>query len=415
MNLLQKMTQIEKRMNEIHSALDKLDLNKKEERSQIDTLTSEYEALKEERAQIEKALKVVPIQITEQEVRGAQMGGMIPGASDPKQQRNDDPRGTPEYRKAFMEYCQKGIVSSVLEKRANETNLTSDVTYLIPSTVQNKVIQKLENYGYIYGQITKSNIKGGVSVPIATFNIIAHWVEETGVSETQKGAANTAVQFSYYLLEARVGTSLIASVTTVELFETLLVEKLIAALIKAIEQAVFTGTGLGQPTGILQETRIPSEQKVTVDSTKLTLTDWQKYRNKLPAAYRKNPANKWYMEQDTFDTYVFGLKDDQGQPVARVNYGIDGEPIYRFLGRPVEIVPASFLKSYADATGHATTGEPFCVYGDITQWALNSNMDISYVKYTDRNSNKVIDLAQMIADGKTLDAYSFVILKKGAA
>lgn len=415
MNLLQKMNQIETRMNEIHSALDKLDLNKKEDRSQIDTLTAEYSTLKEERSQIEKALKVVPIEVTPSEVRGSQFGGMVPGASDPKQQRSDDPRGTPEYRKAFMEYCQKGTVSSVLEKRSNETNLTTDITYLIPSTVQNKVIQKLEDYGAIYGQITKSNIKGGFSVPIATFNIVANWVDETAVSETQKGAANTAVQFSYYLLEARVGTSLIASVTSVELFETLLVEKLIAALIKAIEQAVFTGTGLGQPTGILQETRIPTEQKVTVDSTKLTLVDWQKYRNKLPAAYRKNPANKWYMEQDTFDTHVFGLKDDQGQPVARVNYGIDGEPIYRFLGRPVEIVPASFLKSYADATGHATTGEAFCVYGDITQWALNSNMDISYVKYTDRNNNKVIDVAQMIADGKTLDANAFVILKKGAA
>ena len=39
------------------------------------------------------------------------------------------------------------------------------------------------------------------------------------------------------------------------------------------------------------------------------------------------------MAQSTFDSYIAGMVDTVGQPIARVTYGINGEENYRLLAR----------------------------------------------------------------------------------
>ena len=66
--------------------------------------------------------------------------------------------------------------------------------------------------------------------------------------------------------------------------------------------------------------------------------------------------------------------------------------------------------------------------GDLTSLALDFDTDVggcyqyskSYMqltmyRYLDHNTNEWVDKAILIADGKTLDANAFVIVKKGAA
>ncbi len=404
--LLEQINKAEKRMNEIKAEVDSIKPTDDGALDKIKNLTEEYRSLSKERAELRAALDITPVEIT----TSAPMT-IVQAAGE---ERNEDARGTIEYRTAFMKFIKTGKVSDALkigESRADATTLTSDISYAIPSTIQNKVITELISYGGIYAKITKSNIKGGVSVPIGSFDITATWVGDGQTSETKKVSTSGSVSFNYYLLEARVGTSLIASVTQLDVFESIMVERLVAAVVIAIEKAVFLGTGVNQPIGILTDVRVPASNKLTVALADLTFDKWQSNRNKLKTPYRKNPKNAFYCAQDTFDKYMFGLKDNNGQPIARVTSGIDGEPNYRFLGREVVIVEDDVLPSFDDAAASA----PFLVYGNLEQWVLNSNMAMTYDKVRDKLKNRIVDMVQTIADGKLLDANAVLIFKKPAA
>ena len=68
------------------------------------------------------------------------------------------------------------------------------------------------------------------------------------------------------------------------------------------------------------------------------------------------------------------------------------------------------LKAFDDAN----TGEVFAVFGDLKNYAVNSNLQMTAVKWTDNDNNKVKNKVIMICDGKVLDPNGFLILKKKA-
>ena len=104
-----------------------------------------------------------------------------------------------------------------------------------------------------------------------------------------------------------------------------------------------------------------------------------------------------------------GMVDLQGQPVARVTMGIGGKQERTFLGYPVEVV--DYLPSF-DA---ATAGDEFLVFGDLSEWVLNSNLQLTYRKYYNEDTDEWIEKSTLIADGKVADAAGFIFLKKATA
>lgn len=406
MNIKQLLEQAQQRSQAIAIEIAAIDTTQEGAEARMDALIAEHASVIEARDRYQAALGITastPVQ-TVVTPNIAQ----INGADD---QRSNNPRGTLEYRQAFMNYVLRGQRSELLERRADEQTLTEDATAVIPSNLQDRIISTLETYGGTYARITKTNLKGGVSYPISTFNPEAQWVAEGEVSETKKAEAKDSITFNYYLLEARVAMGIIASVTTLESFEKLIVEKMVAAMIKAIEKSVFVGTGTGQPAGVLGESRIPAAQKLSVAAADLDYKGWIKILGKLPSAYRANASNAWYMAQATFDEYVAGLVDDKGQPAARPSYDITGKLVYRLLGFDIEIVPETYIKSFTAAAA----SDPVFLFGNLAEWGLNSNMVITYEKYRDKNTNRIIDVTQAIADGKTLDANAFLVGKKKTA
>ena len=104
------------------------------------------------------------------------------------------------------------------------------------------------------------------------------------------------------------------------------------------------------------------------------------------------------------------MVDTTGQPIGRVNYGIDGGESYRFGGKNVETVEDDVITAYDDAS----TGDVIAVFGDLKNYAVNTNMQMRVVKWSDHDTNKEKTKAIMIADGKVLDPNGFLIIKKGA-
>ena len=166
------------------------------------------------------------------------------GAGEP-----EDKYDTMAYRKAFMNYVCRGVAIPA-EYRAAETTTTADSGAVIPTTIMNEIIQKLESYGSIYAKVRKINVQGGVSIPIADLKPTAHWITEAKSSDDQKASAKNSVTFNYYGLECKISQSILANVVTLKMITDLFVPMATEAMVKAIEIAIFNGTGEGQPLGL---------------------------------------------------------------------------------------------------------------------------------------------------------------------
>lgn len=333
------------------------------------------------------------------------------GLSQVPQQRSEqpsDPYGTLEYRNAFMAFAKTGEIKP--ELRANATTTTADVSAVIPTTILNEIIKKVTVYGQVFNRVRKLNIKGGVEVPILTLKPTATWIGEDKASDKQKVQANTKLTFSYFGLECKVATSLLADTVSLSGFESVITDLIVEAMVKAIDLAVIKGSGNGQPKGITTDSRVPATQIVSMTPTQFA--EWESWAKlvlaKMPLAYKAGAT--FLMASGTFEGYINGMVDDNGQPIGRVNYGITDGPQERFAGKEVIQVEDDVISPFADAA----TGDVVAVYCNLNNYGFNSNMQMTLFRYYDHDTNEWVDKAILIADGKLIDPNGVVIIKKAA-
>lgn len=72
------------------------------------------------------------------------------------------------------------------EYRADAVSKSTDVGAVIPTTVLNQIVEKLESTGMILALVTRTAYKGGVSIPVSTVKPTATWVNEGAGSDKQK-------------------------------------------------------------------------------------------------------------------------------------------------------------------------------------------------------------------------------------
>ena len=316
---------------------------------------------------------------------------------------------TNEYRSAFMNFCKNGTPIPA-ELRANATTTTSDASAVIPTTLMHEIIKGLESYGNLYAAVRHLNVQGGLEIPILSLKPTATWITanvNTAESDDQKLLANTSITFSYFGLECKIAQTLLANVTTIEAFQSLFVPLATEAMAKALDAAIIKGTGSGMPLGVTVDSRVPSKNVVPLAAEEFTsFSAWKKkVFGKMKKSYRNGT---FYMAQGTFDGYIDGMVDSVGQPVGRVNYGIDGAENYRFCGKNVETVEDDIIASYDDAV----SGDVVAVFFKASDYGVNSNMEMKTVKWTDNETNEVKMKTILICDGKLIDANGVIIVKK---
>lgn len=327
-----------------------------------------------------------------------------------QEKRNADPYAKKEYREAFMKYVQNGTPIPA-ELRGDAITTTSDASAVIPTTILNELIKEVKVYGNLFDEVRKLNIKGGVEVPILSLKPTATWITaNTGTkeSDTQKIQANTNISFNYYGLECKVAQSLLVEVTALEMFEQQFTELAAEAMAKALDIAIMNGSGSGEPLGITNDTRVPVGNVITLSAAEIT--SWTEWKKKVFAKMKKAYRNgKFYMSQATFDGYIDGMVDTTGQPIGRVNYGIDGDERYRFGGKIVDTVEDDVIKAYDDADA----GDVIAVFVKPTDYAFNSNLTMTTKRWVDEDTNTIKNKVILIGDGKLLDPYGVLIIKKG--
>ena len=342
------------------------------------------------------------------EARGVLASGYNPIArfSTPAAAPVVDAYDTKEYRTAFMEYMCRG---TVIPAELRATTTTADASAVIPTTILNEIIQKMDAYGNIWNKVRKINVQGGVEIPILSVKPTAQWITEAQASTDQKIQANTKISFSYYGLECKVAQTILVNVVSLTMFENLFTTLVVEAMVRALEEAIVNGSGSGQPMGIVNDTRVPAANVITM--TEAQFSKWNEWKKrvfaKMAKAYR---SGVFIMAQSTWDAYIDGMVDTVGQPIGRVNYGITDGETYRFGGKTVETVENTLVKDFATAEA----GDVVAIFANLNDYVVNTNMQITTTRWIDNDGNEIKNKAMMICDGKLADPNGVLIIKKAA-
>lgn len=386
--------------------------------AELDSLNTEIRSLQDMIDALPEELETQPQSQRTQVVNG-QVPGVVTAGVSGQEQRNlggqeiKDPFATMEYRTAFMQFCKTGKITEEFRKMQPEYRLdamttTSEVSAIIPSTILREIIKEAKVYGQIFSRIRVLNIKGGVTVPILTLRPTATRIGQDATSDKKKVTANTSVSFSYYGLECKVSTSLLAETVTLDGFEALIKDLIGEAMIIAIEGEIISGDGNGKCLGITADPRVPAANKVTLNADEITA--WDEWKRKvfaqMPLAYKAGAT--FLMASGTWEGYIDGMVDANGQPVGRVNYGIADGAQERFGGKEVILVEDDLIAPYDDADD----GDVIAIYCNLKNYAVNSNLQMMMFRYFDHDTNEWIDKAILISDGKLLDPHGVVIISK---
>lgn len=340
--------------------------------------------------------------------------------------RNENPRATMEYRTAFMNYVQKGILSDLLQKRDDSENVSGDLGILLPETIVQEIIKGVEKvYGQLYSRVKKTNLKGGIKYPVGSFGVKVYWDgtegtdKEHGVSEKQKaGSVDGYVEFTYHIGEFRIAQSLLQSILTVDAFEKEIANAIVEAYLKSMDTIILNGDGVKQGTGILTEanktsnSRIPAANVITFSAK--DMADWSAWQKKvfakIPLSMRKLRP-EFVFTVETWESNILTLVDTNNRPVYRETYNpVTGDETATFKGREVVFVEEEGIKSFDSAA----KGEYFgMLWVPEKAYSVNTNLEFSYKKYFDENTNQYITKGLVIVDGKVLDPKYIYLLKKG--
>ena len=309
--------------------------------------------------------------------------------------------GDNNYRMQFMNYVLKG--TPIKMSNTDQITVTSDVGAVIPNTILNRIVEKMESVGGIYAKMTKTFFQGGVTVPTSAAKPVATWTTERGTSDKQKKTTGS-ITFTYHKLRCVLAVSIAVDTVTLDVFEAVLSNNIADAMIKAIESAAFNGTGVNQPKGILTED-IPAGHSVDiVEGQDPTYKNLMEAEGALPEEY--DASAEWFMKKTTFFTKFLGMTDSTGQPIGRVSTGIDGKPEYNLLGRKV-----NFTEHVPAFAASVTADTPFAVMFDFADYMLNTNMAITVKEYDDNETDDKIKKAIMLADGKAISLESLVVMQ----
>ena len=398
----------------INSDLEDINAEMAEIQEELDAIAEEERQAQAELEAEQRAVNPVPANATR--VNG-EIAGTVVGSFS-AEERDADPYATMEYRKAFMRYAQTGeaIPENLIRRDGSSAN-TDTLGATIPTTVLNEFINEIRKvYGNLYYKVRKLNIKGAVKVPIAELQATFKWITEDTVSPRQDGGKiKDFVEFSYNMAEIRVSQSLLSSIVTIDLFEREIVRIMLIAYLQAMDTGIVKGTGNGQMLGILNDTRVTSQEGHIIELSASDISNWTEWRKKffakLPLGYR---AGEFIFPLGTVDAYLETMADANNNPIFRqatgleVNDGDTRTPNGRFFGREVSLVEPDIIADFDSAS----SGDVIGIFWQPNEYAINTNMAFGMRRYFDEERNEWVNKMLTVVDGKVLNPRGFYIFKK---
>ena len=346
-------------------------------------------------------------------------GSFMQGATPTQARSNEDPFATLEYRQAFKDYVQRGVMSAqiqsgitAMQQRNGAAANTEQLGAIVPTTLIQEFINEIRKvYGQLFTKVRKLNVQGGVRFPVGELQATFKWISESTVSPRQDGGTMDDIMFEYNIGEIRVAQSLLSSIVALDLFEREVVSIMVKAYLQAMDLGIVNGTGKGQMLGILNDPRVTN----VVEMTAADINNWTAWRKKffatLPLGYR---AGEFIFPLATVESYLETMADANNNPIFRQATGLevnDGDavnPNGRFFGREISLVEPDVLPDFDTASA----GDVIGIFWQPEEYAINTNMEMAMKRYFDEETNKWVNKLLTIVDGRVLNPKGFVLIKK---
>lgn len=226
--------------------------------------------------------------------------------------------GSAEYREAYLMNLQGHELNA--EQRAAVV-----ANGAIPTQTLNKIFGYLED-SPVLSRVDLTYIPGNVTLPVEGTNADAAWVDMATAATDSADVVDSITLAAYKLIKTVEVTADIEAMG-IDAFEAWLVQALGAKIEKALDAAVFNGTGSKQATGILTTVSATG----TFTKAKAKYSDLINIIAALPSGPAKNAT--FAMPRKLFFTDVIGIEDQAGQPVCHVD--VESPAKYNILGYPV--------------------------------------------------------------------------------
>lgn len=265
--------------------------------------------------------------------------------------------------RAFNHYLRTGKENQdITELRAQSVGTDTAGGYTVPQGFRNKLVERMKAFGGIANVAETINTSDGRPLEWPTIDDTSN----TGaiVAENGTPASGADLVFGTATLGAykymSVGASNAPLKVSVELLqdsafdvESLVARKLGERIARAAAPHFVSGTGSGQPKGIITG-KTPVEL-----ATALSYANLLTVVHSLDPAYRENAV--WAFNDATL-ALIHGIVDGNGRPILNTSTdGIAGRPAMSILGYPVVIDQA--FSTYAAADDDPAVG----VFGDIRE------------------------------------------------
>ena len=227
-----------------------------------------------------------------------------------------DTHAAPEYRSAFFKKLlgkdltdpeNRAYSAAQAEKRSDSFNTLSNSAAVIPTQTLKEVIKQARDTNGLFNEVRIFNVPSNLSVPVGTPADPAQWHTE-GAPIDRNHVVTTAVTFSGNELVKVLSMSAAARRMEIAAFESYITQELRSAIADAIGAAIVSGSGAGQPCGILPGINWTADNTVTTKT--LTADNLLAAVAKLPAGYAGGA--KFAMSTATLFGQVYPLKNLDG-------------------------------------------------------------------------------------------------------
>ena len=340
-----------KTKEEVLAALQSI-MDEAGENNLTDDQYKRYEDLEKELVGIERTTEVQKRNAAYNSVRTP---ALVTGA----QAKQDD-----TLDRAFNHYLRTGQSNSdITELRAQSVGTASAGGYTVPDGFRNKLVERMKAFGGVANVAETITTSSGNPLEWPT-------LDDTSASNAAIVAENAAatvgadLAFGTATLGAykymSVGASNAPLKVSVELLqdsafdvESLVARKLGERIARAAAPHFVSGSGTGQPKGIITG-KTPVELGTALNYANLVTAV-----HSLDPAYRENAV--WVLNDATL-AMIHGLVDLNGRPLLNTSTdGVSGKPAMSLLGYPIVIDQA--FGTYAPADDDPAVG----VFGDVRE------------------------------------------------
>ena len=363
------------------------------EGAKVDEITTEVNSLKAELAQIETrdALFSGINGLDNQGNSRAPATTPIINTGEPGNESDEERRArilaSPEYRSAWLNRLRQRPLTQA-EERALSTATTS-AGAAVPTQTAKTIVRKLEQTSVLYSRVTRTMIPGFFSVPVESATSAAAWKAENAAATASTDTLKQ-VSFAGYELIKLVTVSKAAQEMAMDDFENYVVDQITRKMCIAIEAAIASGSGTGEPKGIITGVTFDTDtNKVEYTTTSgITYDTMMDALALLPSAYHPNAV--WLCSTKTKYNRLRKIKDNEGRPIFSEGT-IDGKPVV-----PADQIPDGKIVLCDLSYYQMNTSKDIMI--DISDQAGFRNAQVDYRGYAIMDGKPLLDEAFVLID-----------------